>query len=46
MRGARKFALDYIDRHDIVSLTRETASVSGIPYVMDYEREEAEKILK
>ncbi|MEA2015118.1 MAG: FMN-binding glutamate synthase family protein [Actinomycetota bacterium] len=46
MCGARKFSLDYIDRQDIVSLTREAASVSGIPYVMDYEREEAEEILK
>jgi len=46
MCGARKFALDYIDRRDIVSLTREAASVSGIPYIMDYEREEVAEILK
>ncbi len=46
MCGARKFALNYIDRHDIISLTKEAASVSGIPYIMDYDCEEVEKILK
>jgi len=45
MCGARKFAIDYIDRHDIISLTGEAASVSGIPYIMDYDHEEIEKIL-
>ena len=45
MAGARKFRLDYIDRGDIVSLTREATDVSGIPYVMDCDREEIEAIL-
>lgn len=45
MAGARKFALQYIDRNDIVALTREAADISGIPYVMDSDREEIEKIL-
>ncbi|WP_448383480.1 FMN-binding glutamate synthase family protein [Desulfosoma sp.] len=45
MAGARKFALQYIDRNDIVALTREAADISGIPYVMDSDREEVEKIL-
>ncbi len=45
MAGARKFALQYIDRNDLVALTREAAEVSGIPYVMDSDREEVEKIL-
>lgn len=45
MAGARKFALKYIDRNDIVALTREAAEISGIPYVMDCDREEIEKIL-
>jgi len=45
MAGARKFALRYIDRNDLVALTREAAEVSGIPYVMDSDREEVEKIL-
>lgn len=45
MAGARKFALKYIDRNDLVALTREAADVSGIPYVMESDREEIEKIL-
>ena len=45
MAGTRKFALDYLDRSDLVSLTREAAEVTGIPYVMDCDAEEAERIL-
>ncbi|MDY6826486.1 MAG: FMN-binding glutamate synthase family protein [Bacillota bacterium] len=45
MGGSRKFALQYIARDDITALTREAASVSGISYVMELDREEAEKIL-
>jgi glutamate synthase domain-containing protein 2 len=46
MAGARKFALQYIDRNDLVALTREAADVSGIPYVMESDREEIERILE
>lgn len=45
MAGARKFALKYMSRDDLTSLTREAADVSGIPYVMDGDREEVDKIL-
>ncbi|MGD8984830.1 MAG: glutamate synthase-related protein, partial [Desulfobacteraceae bacterium] len=45
MAGERKFALKYIERGDLVSLTREAADVSGIPYVMDSDKEEIDKIL-
>jgi hypothetical protein len=45
MAGSRKFALKYIDRGDLVSLTRDAADISGIPYVMDSDREEVDKIL-
>ena len=45
MAGERKFALNFIDRNDLVALTREAADVSGIPYVMESDMEEAEKIL-
>ena len=45
MAGARKFRLDLIDRNDLMSLTREAAEISGIPYVMDADREEVDKIL-
>jgi glutamate synthase domain-containing protein 2 len=45
MAGARKFALKHVDRNDLVALTRESADVTGIPYVMESDAEEAEKIL-
>ena len=45
MAGARKFALRYIDRNDLVSLTRDAAEISGIPYVMDSDQEEIDRIL-
>lgn len=45
MAGARKFALQYIDRNDIVALTRDAADVSGIPYVMESDAAEVERIL-
>jgi glutamate synthase domain-containing protein 2 len=46
MAGARKFALNYISRDDLCSLTREASEMSGISYVMDADREEVEKILR
>jgi hypothetical protein len=46
MAGARKFALNYITRDDLVSLTREASEVTGIPYVMEADREEASRILR
>jgi glutamate synthase domain-containing protein 2 len=45
MAGARKFALHYITRNDLCALTREAAEASGIPYVLDGDRKEIEKIL-
>lgn len=45
MAGARKFALQYIDRNDLVALTREAADISGIPYVMESDQEEVDRIL-
>ena len=45
MAGARKFRLDLISRNDLTALTREAAGVSGIPYVMDSDKEEVDKIL-
>ena len=45
MTGARKFALEYITRDDITSLTKDAAEVSGIEYVMDSDRSEVEEIL-
>ncbi|HAK59382.1 MAG TPA: FMN-binding glutamate synthase family protein [Nitrospiraceae bacterium] len=45
MAGARKFALKHLDRNDLVSLTKECAAVTGIPYVMESDMKEAERIL-
>jgi glutamate synthase domain-containing protein 2 len=45
MAGSRKFALRHIDRTDLISLTREAEDISGIPYVMDAEKDEVAKIL-
>ena len=45
MAGSRNFALQYISRDDIFSLTEECSKVTGISYVMDAYREEALKII-
>jgi hypothetical protein len=45
MAGARKFALKHISRNDLCALTRKAAEISGIPYVMDSDKEEVDKIL-
>ncbi len=45
MAGSRNFKLSTISRSDLMSLTEDAASVSGIPYVMEAYRKEAEDIL-
>jgi glutamate synthase domain-containing protein 2 len=45
MAGSRNFRLSTISRNDLMALTEEAAKISGIPYVMESYREEAEKIL-
>lgn len=46
MAGARKFSLQYISRDDLCALTREASQLSGIPYVMDGDKEEIDKIFR
>jgi len=46
MAGARRFSLPVISRKDIFSLTEEAAKVTGLDYVMDSYRKEAEAILE
>ena len=46
MCGARKFALEYITRDDMVALTREAADVSGIKFVTELDEDEAWEIIK
>jgi glutamate synthase domain-containing protein 2 len=45
MAGSRKFALKYMTRDDLGSLTRECSEVTGIPYVMDLDKQEVDRIL-
>ena len=45
MAGSRNFNLSTISRKDVMSLTEEATKVSGIPYIMDAYKEEADKIL-
>jgi glutamate synthase domain-containing protein 2 len=46
MAGSRNFSLKTISRRDIMALTREAEDVTGIAYVMDAYREEAEAIIE
>lgn len=46
MAGSRNFRLSTISRDNLMSLTEEAAKISGIPYVMDAYRKEAEAILE
>jgi len=45
MAGSRNFRISTISRNDVMALTEEAAKVSGIPYVMEAYREEAERII-
>lgn len=45
MAGSRNFKVSTISRDDLMALTPEAAQVSGIAYVMDAYKEEAEKII-
>ncbi|MFQ5866538.1 MAG: FMN-binding glutamate synthase family protein [bacterium] len=45
MAGERKFALKYINRDDIFAITRSASEISGIAYVMDYDKEKVDQIL-
>jgi glutamate synthase domain-containing protein 2 len=46
MAGSRNFNLSTISRHDLMALTEEASKISGIPYVMNAYRDEAERILE
>jgi glutamate synthase domain-containing protein 2 len=45
MCGNRKFSLEHISRDDLAALTRESAEISGIQYIMQVDQDEVEKIL-
>jgi len=46
MAGSRNFSVASIARRDLMALTEEAARITGIPYVMDAYRQEAEDILQ
>lgn len=45
LAGTRNFNLSLVGRKDLMSLTEEATKISGVPYVMNAYREDAEKIL-
>jgi glutamate synthase domain-containing protein 2 len=45
MCGSRKFSLEHMTRDDLACLTKECAAISGIPYMMDVDKEEVSRIL-
>jgi glutamate synthase domain-containing protein 2 len=45
MCGSRKFSLEYISRDDLACLTHEAADISGIPFITDVDKDQAEEIL-
>jgi glutamate synthase domain-containing protein 2 len=45
MAGSRKFTCGYISRDDLASATPEAAAISGIPYLMDVDKDAAAAIL-
>jgi glutamate synthase domain-containing protein 2 len=45
MAGSRNWAVEYISRKDLCSLTEECTKITGIPYVMDAYRKEALEII-
>jgi glutamate synthase domain-containing protein 2 len=46
MAGARKFQLPEITRNDLVAANRETAEITGLPFMTDAQNQEALDILK
>ena len=45
MAGARKFNLSQLGRNELMAANRETAEVSGIPYMLEAQDESAKSIL-
>ncbi len=46
MAGSRNFKISTISRRDLMALTEEAAKVSGVPYLTEAYRQEAEAILE
>ncbi len=46
MAGCRKFSVEYISRDDIAALTHDAEERSGIPYIMDLDKEAVDQLLR
>ncbi|MBI4801801.1 MAG: FMN-binding glutamate synthase family protein [Elusimicrobia bacterium] len=46
MAGCRKFTMEYISRDDLVALTHQASEISHLPYIMDCDKQEVQKILE
>ncbi|MBI4870102.1 MAG: FMN-binding glutamate synthase family protein [Candidatus Riflebacteria bacterium] len=46
MAGSRRFGLVHMTRDDLACLTAEAQSITGLPHVMDVDKDEVQKILK
>ena len=46
MAGSRKFSMPHISRDDIAALTEEASRVSGISYIMNVDKHEADRIIE
>jgi glutamate synthase domain-containing protein 2 len=44
MAGCRKFSTSYISRDDVAALTRESAEVSGLPYITDVDKDAVDRM--
>jgi hypothetical protein len=45
MAGSRKFAIEFLSRDDLATLTRDAAEVTGLPHVMDVDSDRIDEIL-
>jgi len=45
MAGSRKFGVEHMTRNDLASLTPLAAGITNLPYIMDVDAEEADKLL-
>ena len=45
LAGSRKFAVGLVARNDLAALTHEAAKISGVSYIMDVDKAEADSLL-
>jgi glutamate synthase domain-containing protein 2 len=45
MAGSRRFSLEHMNREDLAALTPQASAISGIPYIMDVDKDEIEILM-